>query len=218
MDQALDLLPSDYWRWYLMANAPETADAPFTLEHFQQTVNADLANVFGNFVNRITRFCAARFDSAVPDGGAFGEAERKLAAQFHERLAALTAHHEATEFRRAAAETRALWALGNEYLQEAAPWTAIKTDRDRAAVGVRVGLNLCAVFAILAQPFIPDAAETALDALGVPDKHRMWPQAGDDGLFDALPRGLAITPPDVLFKKIEGEQVAAWAEQFGGGA
>ncbi len=218
MDQALDLLPSDYWRWYLMANAPETADAPFTLEHFQQTVNADLANVFGNFVNRITRFCAARFDSAVPDGGSFGEAEQKLAAQFHERLAALTAHHEAMEFRKAAAETRALWALGNEYLQEAAPWTAIKTDRDRAALGVRIGLNLCAVFAILAQPFIPDAAETVLDALGVPTSNRNWPRAGDEGLFDALPRGLKITPPDVLFKKIEDEQVTAWAEQFGGGA
>ncbi|MGE3251830.1 MAG: methionine--tRNA ligase [Hyphomonadaceae bacterium] len=217
MDQALELLPSDLWRWYLMANAPETADAPFTLEHFQQTVNADLANVFGNFVNRITRFGAARFDSVVPDGGELGALEKRLAEDVAARLAALTAHHEAMEFRKAAVETRALWVLGNEYLQQAAPWTAIKTDRDAAAVGVRVGINLCALFAIVAQPFTPDAAKTILDALGVPDERRKWPNADDRALLDALPRGAAFTPPDVLFQKIEDTQIAEWTERFGGG-
>src|SRR5262249_22687350 len=121
------------------------------------------------------------------------------------------------EFRKAAAETRAIWAAGNQYLQVAAPWTAIKTDRDAAAVGVRVGLNLCALFAILAMPFIPDAAETVLDAIGVPAKNRNWPGAHDKKLFDALPHGLKINPPDVLFKKIEDADVAAWAERFNGG-
>lgn len=216
MDQALDLLPSDYWRWYLMANAPESADAAFTLEQFQQTVNADLANVFGNFVNRITRFCASKFEGVVPDGGAPGALEQKLEADLDARLKALTEFHEQMEFRKAAAELRAMWAAGNEYLQVAAPWTAFKTDVERAAVGVRVGLNLAALFAILAQPFIPDAAKTVLDAIGVPDQHRAWPKQ-IAGALDALPRGLAITPPDVLFKKIEDVDVAAWAERFGGG-
>jgi methionyl-tRNA synthetase len=218
MDQALELLPSDYWRWYLMANAPESSDAAFTLEQFQQTINADLANVFGNFVNRITRFAASKFDSEVPDGGAPGPLEEKLAKEFHERLAALTQFHEQMEFRKAAAELRALWVAGNEYLQVAAPWTAIKTDRDAAAVGVRTGLNLAVLYAILAQPFVPDAAKAVLDAIGVPEANRMWPKVGDAGLFDALPRGMKFNPPDVLFRKIEDTDVAAWAERFGGGA
>ncbi|WP_135210261.1 methionine--tRNA ligase [Vitreimonas flagellata] len=218
MDQALELLPSDYWRWYLMANAPESADAAFTLEQFQQTINADLANVFGNFVNRITRFAASKFDSKVPDGGAWGEHEEKLANEFAERLAALTQFHDQMEFRKAAAELRAIWVAGNEYLQVSAPWTAFKTDPEKAAVGVRTGLNACALFAILAQPFIPDAAKVVLDAIGVPEKTRMWPTPEDRGVWDALPRGLQFTPPDVLFKKIEDEDVAAWAERFGGGA
>lgn len=83
------------------------------------------------------------------------------------------------EFRKAAAELRAIWAAGNEYLQVAAPWTAFKTDPEAAAVGVRTGLNACALFAILAQPFIPDAAKTVLDAMGVPEKNRMWPLPSD---------------------------------------
>jgi methionyl-tRNA synthetase len=217
MDQALEILPSDYWRWYLMANAPESSDAAFTLEQFQQTINADLANVFGNFVNRITRFAASKFDREVPDGGAPGAHEEKLYSEFAERLAALTQCHEQMEFRKAAAELRAIWVAGNEYLQSAAPWTALKTDRDAAAVGVRTGLNAAALFAILAQPFIPDAAKTVLDALGVPETNRMWPKPDDKSVWDALPRGHKFNPPDVLFKKIEDEQVAEWAARFGGG-
>jgi methionyl-tRNA synthetase len=217
MDAALELLPSDYWRWYLMANAPESSDAAFTLEQFQQTINADLANVFGNFVNRITRFAASKFEGKLPDGGTPGPAEEKLATEFYQRLAALTQFHEQMEFRKAAAELRALWVAGNEYLQVAAPWTAFKTDRDAAAIGVRTGLNLVALFAILAQPFIPDAAKTVLDAMNVPEKNRNWPLVSDKMLLDALPRGIPFTPPDVLFKKIEDAEVAAWSERFGAG-
>ncbi len=217
MDQALELLPGDYWRWALMANAPESSDAAFTLEQFQQVVNADLANVFGNFVNRIMKFCQARFDGKTPAGGAFGPAEEKLAAEIDARLARLTALHEEMEFRKAAAETRALWAAGNEYLQTAAPWTAIKTDPEAAALGVRIGLNLCALYAEIAAPFLPDAARrirTGLQLSGEP----VWPTGPAAALLDRLPVGGAIAAPDVLFKKIEDTDVAAWAERFGAGA
>ena len=92
-----------------------------------------------------------------------------------------------------------------------------KTDRDAAAIGVRTGLNACVLFAILAQPFIPDAAKVVLDALGVPEDRRGWPKVDDRGVWDALARGHKFAPPDVLFKKIEDEQVADLAARFGGG-
>ena len=216
MDQALELLPGDYWRWYLIANAPEGSDAAFTWEGFQAAINSDLANVLGNFVNRITKYCASKFDGKLPDGGAPGEDEAWLAGELRTRLAALNEHYEAMEFRKAAAETRAIWADGNEYLTRAAPWTKYKTDVDAAALGVRTGLNLVALFGIIAQPIIPDTAARILDAIGVPPQNRTWPHPDDDGLLNALPVGLEITPPDVLFSKIEDEQVAAWTERFGG--
>jgi methionyl-tRNA synthetase len=217
MDAALEIAPSDCWRWALMANAPEASDAAFTWEGFQTAVNADLGNVFGNFINRIMKFCESRFDGQAPDGGAPGEIEQKLEDELAERLQRLTEHHEAMDFRKAAAETRALWVMGNEYLQVAAPWTAIKTDRDRAAVGVRTGLNLCAVFGIIAQPFVPDAAAKVLDGLAVPKENRMWPSGKERGLLDALPRGLAIKAPEVLFARIEDTWIAEQSERFGGG-
>ncbi len=217
MDQALDLLPADYWRWYLIANSPEGSDAAFTWEGFQAAVNSDLANVLGNFVNRITKYCVSKFDGKVPDGGEPGEAEAWITAELAERLPRLIDYYEAMEFRKAAAETRAIWAAGNEYLTKAEPWVKYKSDVDAAAVGVRTGLNLAALFGILCLPVIPETGAKILDALGVPDDKRTF-QFGDiAALLDALPRGHAITPPDVLFQKIEDEQVAAWTEQFGGG-
>lgn len=217
MDQALEIAPSDVWRWHLMANAPESSDAAFTLEQFQAGVNADLANVFGNFVNRITRFCAAKFDATAPGEGSETELETKLRADVAAKLAAITQHHEDMEFRKAAAETRALWALGNEYLQIAAPWTAIKTDAARAAVGVRMGLNLAALFAVVALPFIPDAATAVLDGLRVAPDKRVWPKAESAVALALVDVGQTIAPPDVLFKKIEDADVAAWSERFGAG-
>ncbi|MFC4724120.1 methionine--tRNA ligase [Glycocaulis abyssi] len=216
MDAALDLLPSDYWRWYLTANAPEGSDTQFTWESFQGVINSDLANVLGNFVNRITKYCAAKFDGQVPATGTPGEAEAWIAAELSERLNALTAHYEAMEYRKAAAETRAIWAAGNEYLTRAEPWVKYKSDVDAAAVGVRTGLNLAAVFAIIAQPVIPDTAGKVLGALGVPEDRRSWPDWQDKALLDALPHGHAITPPDVLFAKIEDASVEEWRERFGG--
>ena len=221
MDQALDLLPSDYWRWYLIANAPEGSDAAFTWEGFQASVNSDLANVLGNFVNRITKYCASKFDGKVPETGTPGDAETWMATELAERLPRLVEFYEAMEFRKAAAETRAIWAAGNEYLTKAEPWVKYKNDVDAAAVGVRAGINLAAVFGIIAQPIIPDSAKKILDALGIPEANRKMPvgSSAEDfaALIDAIPRGHSITPPDVLFQKIEDTQVAEWSAQFGGG-
>ncbi len=215
MDHALELLPADYWRWWVTANTPETSDATFAWEQFQAQVNADLADVLGNFVNRILKFTETRFDGVVPAGGEPGPLEEKLHADVTAKLAELTEQMEAREFRKSAQALRQLWVLGNQYLTEAAPWTAIKTDRDRAAVAVRTGLNLVALFAKVSEPFIPFAAEKI--ALGVGEAFPgRWPQGEGAALLEVLDAGRAVQAPDVLFRKIENDQVAAWRERFGG--
>jgi len=216
MDHALELLPADYWRWWVMANAPETSDATFGWEQFQVQVNADLADVLGNFVNRICKFAETRFEGRVPEGGAPGALDEKLEADVLAKLRELTGHLEDREFRKASTALRQLWVLGNQYLTEAAPWTAIKTDRDRAAVAVRYGLNLAALFAKVSEPFIPFAAEKIAMALGEPFPGR-WPSlVAGEGVLSALEPGRPIAAPEVLFRKVEDGQVAEWRERFGG--
>jgi methionyl-tRNA synthetase len=215
MDQALELLPADYWRWHLMANAPESDDASFTLEHFAGVVNKDLADVLGNFVNRITRFCKARFGEEVPSEGDYGEAEAALIKELDGRIKTYTDCLEAMEFRKAFFELRSIWVAGNEYLQIAAPWTAIKEDKERAAASVRCALNLIVLFAALSRPVIPFTAEKMFAIFGLdPDEASAWPSSAADAL-SRFGGGQAFTPPEVLFAKIEDDQIDAWRQQFG---
>ncbi len=215
MDQALELLPADTWRWYLTANAPEGSDTAFTWEQFATAVNKDLADVFGNFVNRICKFTETKMGGVVPEGGEPGELETKLYAALDERLADLTAQMEAFEIRKAAQALRAIWVLGNEYLADAAPWTAIKTDPARAAVIVRTGLNLVALFARLSAPVIPTTAAVVARAVGEP-ADAGWPTGNASAELSRLPPGRAIATPDVLFRKIDDAQIAEWTACFGG--
>ncbi|MET0273486.1 MAG: class I tRNA ligase family protein, partial [Phenylobacterium sp.] len=214
MDHALEILPADYWRWWLTANAPESSDASFTWEQFQMQVNADLADVLGNFVNRILKFTETRFEGVVPAGGEAGELEVKLVADVTAKLRELTSLMEEAELRKAAQALRQLWVLGNQYLTEAAPWTAMKTDPERAGVAVRHGLNLVALFAKVSEPFIPFAAEKIALAVGEAFPGR-WP-ALDANPLDTLEPGRKVAAPEVLFKKIENDQVGEWLERFGG--
>jgi methionyl-tRNA synthetase len=218
MDSALEILPADYWRYYLMANAPESSDSNFTWEHFAGVVNKDLADVLGNFVNRVTKFCVARFDGKVPGEGAYGEEELTLIAELDRRVATYTEHMEATEFRKALGELRAIWVAGNEYLTRAAPWTAIKTDRPRAAAGVRMGLNLVHLFGHLSWPVIPTVAQKIHDAIQAAPAIIPWPGEPMAEFLDQLEAGQTIQAPEVLFAKITDEQIAEWTERFGGDA
>ena len=219
MDQALDIAPSDYWRWHLIANAPESSDTAFTWEEFQLSVNSDLANVLGNFVNRITKYACGKFEGKVPKGGKKTAAEEWLLKELNQRIPLLISFYEKREFRKAMSETRAIWAAGNEYLTQAAPWTHYKTDINQAAMGVRVGLNLVSLFGILAQPIIPDAASKILDAMNIPENNRSWNFGSSEvitKLIDALPFGHEINSPNVLFAKIEDNDVEIWAEKYKG--
>ncbi|MEC8039518.1 MAG: methionine--tRNA ligase [Pseudomonadota bacterium] len=212
-DQALEILPADYWRWWLLSHAPESSDSEFTWEYFQQSVNKDLADVLGNFVSRITKFCRSKFSEAVPKGGVFGEQEQALIADLTTKVRAYEGFMEDKEVRKAAQELRAIWVAGNEYLQAAAPWSTFKTDPEQAAAQVRLGLNLIRLYAVLSAPFIPFTAAKMLEAMGSTDDS--WPGDVAEAL-NALPAGHAFTVPDVLFAKITDEQREEWQEKFSG--
>ncbi|WP_341222395.1 methionine--tRNA ligase [Loktanella salsilacus] len=213
MDQALEILPADYWRWWLLSHAPESSDAEFTWDTFTQDVNKDLSDVLGNFVSRITKFCRSKFGDAVPTGGTEGPAEAALIEELTRRLKAYEGHMDAIEVRKAAAELRAIWVAGNEYLQATAPWTTFKTDPEQAACQVRMGLNLIRLYAILSAPFIPDAAKTMLAAVRSDDAD--WP-ADIAAALHALPAGHAFDVPENLFRKITEAERDDWAERFAG--
>jgi len=213
MDQALSILPADYWRWWLLSHAPENSDSEFTWENFQTNVNKDLADVLGNFASRVTKFCRSKWGEVVPEGGHYGDTEGALIADLGTRIRRYEHFMDAMEIRKAAAELRAIWVIGNEYLQSAAPWAVHKDDPDRAAAIIRLSLNLIRVYAVLSAPFVPDAAETMFAAMKTDD--RSWPDDEAHALT-VLHAGHAFEVPEVLFAKITDEQREEWQSRFAG--
>ena len=214
-DAALDALPADLWRWWLIANAPESADTDFDFRRFAGDVAKDLADVFGNLATRVTSFAARSFDGRVPPGGAPGDAERKLADEVDVRIAAIRVAHERLEFRRAAAETRGLWVAANKYFQDQAPWAALGTDRTRAEVTARTALNLLPICASVAWPIVPELSRRVLAAFGEADECPSWPQGPSAALLDAR-KGHPVTKIGPLVRKLTEADVSALADRFAG--
>jgi len=214
-DQALELLPADYWRYYLIASAPESDDASFSWEQFSAVVNKDLADTLGNFVNRVLSFSRKRFGDEVPAGGEPGEAEQRLGQEIAGLLAEYEQQMEALQFRKAAAALRALWSAGNVYLEEKAPWLQIKQDKDAAALTLRTAMNLIRLYAVVSEPFIPETAKTARGVFNLPGDDARWVSAEEAKALTAVPAGTDFTVPPVLFQKITEDDLAAWRERFG---
>jgi methionyl-tRNA synthetase len=118
------------------------------------------------------------------------------------------------QFRRAAGTLRSIWAIGNEYIDGAAPWTVFKADRGRAATIIRVAINLIRVFAILSAPVIPAAAGRMLQALRLPSDPG-WLEGALAIELQAL-KGHAFDVPEILFSKVEDAQIERWKSEFGG--
>ncbi|MES4907031.1 MULTISPECIES: methionine--tRNA ligase [unclassified Streptomyces] len=215
-DAALELLPADYWRYFLMANAPESDDTSFTWEHFAATVNKDLADTLGNFVNRVLSFSRKRFGDEVPAGKAAGEAEARLGEEIARLLAEYEEHMDALQFRKASAALRALWSAGNSYLEEKAPWLEIKTDQEGAALTLRTAMNLIHLYAVVSEPFIPASAQAMRSAFSLADDTAPWVSQEEAKALASVPAGTAFTVPPVLFAKITEEDLESYRERFGG--
>ena len=66
IDEALDMYPADYWRFFLIATRPESKDTNFTWSAFTDKINADLNDTFGNFIHRTLSFINSKFDATIP--------------------------------------------------------------------------------------------------------------------------------------------------------
>ena len=216
-DAALEELPADLWRWWLIANAPESADTDFSVARFAADSNKDLADVFGNLVNRAFRFTARTFAGCVPAGGEPGAREQALAAEIEARVARLREHHTGLEFRRAAAETRAIWARANAYLQDSAPWSGFTANPARAAVATRTALNLIRLSAVVAWSIVPEIAGRVLAGFGEDDVIPRWPENVVQAILSSEHAGRPLAPTDLLVGKISDDHVGRLRNRFGGG-
>ncbi|TCS95772.1 methionine--tRNA ligase [Hazenella coriacea] len=215
MDQALEILPADYWRYFLIAHSPESDDSSFTWETFASVVNKDLVGTFGNIVNRTLKLTASKFGKALPEGGGLGFREKEL----HETCKQIMIQYRDAlrnqEFRKAISYLRELWSQGNLYLDERVPWSLLHQDREEAAMVLRTTINLIRIFAIAASPIIPQTTEKVFQSLNLErkDYNMAFVDAVD---LEYMKENHPFEVPDLLFKRIEEEDLNAYKAKFAG--
>lgn len=206
-DQAVEEFPADYWRYWLMANAPESSDSSFTFEGFANTINKDLNDVLGNFINRVLKMTGSNFGTQVPDGGDVSDDEKALYTRLDELVGDYTAYLNEMEFRKALSTLREIWVEGNNYIARNEPWKVVKTDKDRAAVVLRTAINMIRLFAILSAPIMPKTSEKMLALLNLPTSDLEWVTAPMAEVLTVLKAGHEFNTPELLFSKIAPERV-----------
>jgi len=207
LDQAIDIAPSDTWRYTLMASAPETDDNDFTIARFADIVNKDLNGMLGNFVSRVCKLSNKNFGNIVPKSGAL---DSELKSKIDEKLNELTDALDKCEFRAAVFALRSLWAIGNEYMTEKEPWTLVKNgDMDTAAHVLNTCFQLIDFYARVSAPFIPDAAEKMQNIFAVKND-LSWPNEFEARVKD----GTEFTIPENLFERIDDDKVKYLTEKY----
>lgn len=215
-EDAIKEFPADYWRYWLMSNAPEGSDASFSFDLFAAVVNKDLNGVLGNFVSRVLKMTSSKIGDTVPAGGEMTDVEKELVSVLQGRVNDYLRYMDEMEFRKAMNELRAIWVEGNNYISAAEPWTVIKTDAERAAAILRTCINLIRIFAVLSAPVMPTVAAAMLERLGL--KFEDMPSL--DG-FDvsaeitAVASGRPFTVGEPLFERITPERIEELKQKYG---
>lgn len=196
LDEALNIAPSDCWRYALLASAPETDDTDFTMARFADVVNKDLNGLLGNFVSRVCKLSNKNFGDVVPDGNGI---DKDLELKINEKLNDLTGTLEKCEFRNAVFALRSLWAIANEYMTAKEPWALVKNgDMNGAATALNECFQMIDLFARVSAPFIPDAAEKMQNVFEI--KHDLsWPTKYEHRIAN----GEKFVVPENLFNRIE---------------
>jgi methionyl-tRNA synthetase len=212
---------ADALRYYLTQIAPETKDSEFTWKGFQDAVNSELVSIFGNFVNRSFVLMHKLCNGKVPvlHEALLDEHDQEVIRSIQQAAGTVQNLLEAYKFREALFEVMDLARKGNQYLQKKEPWK--KVDKAGNPVSedaqqhidncLHIALQLTANLAILIQPFLPATARKMLHMMKVVERMLDWENAGSLKLLSV---GYNLRAPELLFRKIEDEEVARQMEKL----
>lgn len=202
----------DMLRYYLTQIAPETKDSEFTWKGYQDAVNSELVSIFGNFVNRTWVLMHKLCGGKVPKlhEAVLEDDDKKIIEEIAAAKNKIEKLIEAYQFRDALFEVIDLSRKGNQYMQKKEPWIVAKQLAENPAAQQSIDntmhlcLQLTANLAILINPFLPNTAKKMLHLMKVVDKMLDWQNAGSLKLLSV---GYSLRAPELLFRKIEDEEI-----------
>ena len=210
---------ADVLRYYLTAIAPETKDSEFTWKGFQDANNSELVSVLGNYVNRTFVLMHKLCNGKVPpfQNELIDDLDKQLIQDIGNTKLKVETLLEGYKFREAQFEVIDLARKANQYMQKKEPWILAKhlpespSNQHLINNALHLCLQLTANLAILINPFLPFTAKKMLHMMKVVEKLLEWQNAGR---VDLLKVGYSLREPQLLFRKIEDEEIVYQLEKL----
>jgi len=166
----IDEFGPDALRYYLMKNMVLGQDASFTYDSFVKRYNSDLANDYGNVVNRVLVLIKKYFNSRVPSPGEYNEVDLKLISSFESVYTKLSSLIDNLKIHDATESIFSLVRLINKYLEDKEPWKTVKDypgDKEITATTLFISIEAIRICSLLLNPIIPNKTAVVLDAMSI---------------------------------------------------
>ena len=195
----------DLLRYMMTTILPETRDSDFYWKDFQAKSNNELADIYGNFVNRTIAFAEKNFGGAVPPRGPLNDRDKEILEVLANTPSAAGSLYEKFKFREGTVEIMNLARAANKYFNDSEPWKTVRTNPGECATAMNVCLQIVRSLAVLFAPVVPFSSETIWKMMGMttPLSDERWSEAGELKIADGHKFGKAR----IVFKKIEDSAI-----------
>jgi methionyl-tRNA synthetase len=194
----LDRYGADPLRFYLAATMPEGRDTTFTHEELVRRNNNELVATYGNAAHRVLTFAQRHFGGRAPQPGRSRPSDEAILGHAQRAIAAEAAAIEAVRLRDGLSEALGLARAANRYLEEQAPWRAIKDDAAGAASTVFTMLQVLNALKTLFAPYLPFSSQRLHELLGFSGDVARLPWEAQP-----VPAGQGLAVPEPLFAKLD---------------
>ncbi|RPI72135.1 MAG: methionine--tRNA ligase [Ignavibacteriales bacterium] len=205
----LKIFPPDPLRYTLAANLPESRDTDFYWKEFQARNNNELADIFGNLINRTFTFVHKHFDGKVPARSKTENIDDEMLKLISEYPSKISSLFENFRIKEGVLEIMNLARAGNKYFNDNEPWKTVKSDKEKCGTTLNICLQTIYTLAELFSPVIPFSSEKLFKMLNKEPIN--WSDAGKIN----LPEGHQLNKPEILFQKIEDEIIEKQMNQLG---
>ncbi len=208
-DDLVDLFGVDAVRYFVLHEIPFANDGIISYDLMMERINAELANILGNLVNRTVSMTNKYFGGEIRTPGAENEIDRDLKAVAAEAPVKMEANMDRVHIADAIDDVFTLLRRANKYVDETEPWILGKPegDHERLATVLYNLLECIRISATLLKPFMPETAEKIFAQLGIGDQ-----SLEDARIFGKLEAGKSVGKPEILFARIDIPKMKAEIE------
>ena len=193
----VDTYGTDAFRYFVLREVPFGGDGDFSENAFINRLNADLANTYGNLVQRTLAFVYKNGGGVIPTPKDFTPEDKALLSLPEQALGEIRTLMAQQTLHRVIEKMWEVLFEGNRYMDTQKPWTLKNDDPARMNTILYVLCEFIRKAAILTSSVTPILSDKILDQLVVTHEKRDF-----SAMAESLESGISIPEPKPLVKKV----------------